>query len=189
MKYPSALITHCTRAIAEAMDIRAITATARELFPGYDLYERTGFPQSIPIPNQSAAKQIITDIVNEDLLLPFISILIDIHENGRRGRRYNISLLRQIIKEVFELGFIYDSENAIFVEDSRIRKTRNWGVLHEGYEYTICFMRLDVAGNSSLVRHYPKEIIKKAYTDLRSIVTRVIDKRDGQFGIGRAMEG
>ena len=55
------------------------------------------------------------------------------------------------------------------------------GVLLEGYEYTICFLRMDVEGNSSLVRKYPQNIIKKTYTDLRSIVNRVIDKRDGRI--------
>lgn len=181
MKYPGSLISKCIRAISESMDSRTMTAITRELLRGYDLHERTGFPESIPIPNLSAAKQIISDIVKEDLLLPFVSLLIDLHDKGRQGRRYQIPMLRQVIKEIFDLGFIYDNANSIFVEDPRIRRTRNWGVLHEGYEYNICFLRLDIAGNSSLVRRYPENLIKKTYNDVRAIVNEAIEKRDGRI--------
>ena len=51
--------------------------------------------------------------------------------------------------------WLYDNNNKMFVEDSSIRISRNWGVLLEEEEYTFSFIRLDIVGNTKLVKKYP----------------------------------
>jgi hypothetical protein len=56
----------------------------------------------------------------------------------------------------------------------------NWGVLREGMEYNMTFLRFDISGNTRLVRDYPEKVIKKTYQDLFSIITAAVEKRNGR---------
>jgi class 3 adenylate cyclase len=168
------------KALVESMNVDTMVVLAQKLIHRYDIRERTGFPVNIPVPNRDAAARIVNDIRDRDLVPHFAALLIDVHTNGVMGKAYSISYLREIIKEVQELGFIYDRENRMFVEDGRARKSGNWGVLREDTEYVFAFLRLDIAGNSSLVRKYPSEVIRATYGDLRSIVDSAIDRRNGR---------
>lgn len=170
----------CARALSESMDIRTMTAVVREIIPNYDIHERTGFPPSIAIPSQDVARQIVSDVIQESRLLQLISSLIDMHELGRMGRRYPIPNIRAIVQEVLENGYLFDQENRMFVENPTVRKTRNWGALAPGHEYTIAFLRVDIVENSQLVRNYSASTIQKAYGALRDIVTVAVEKRNGR---------
>jgi hypothetical protein len=181
MKVSSQLHNLCVESLVQSMDIRTMTHMVRRLIPDYDLNRRTGFPESIPIPRQNAASQIIKDIKDGDLFTYFVEILIDMQLNGYMGKKYPIAHLKKIIAGVHEQGFIYDRENSIFVEDPAVRRTRNWGSLRNGVEYMFSFLRLDIAGNTNLVKKYPAEVIQETYGDLRSIVSDIIDKRNGRI--------
>lgn len=171
----------CERALVEAMDPHTMTKIANELIQNYDIYERTGFPQSMSIPGRDVAHRIVEDVVRAGKLLELIAALVEVQENGMRGRAYTIPNLRMIIQEVSEKGFVYDPENKIFIENSSMRKTRNWGALREGEDYTIAFLRLDIVGNSQLVRRYPMAQIRKSYDDLRDITIRAAERRNGRI--------
>lgn len=170
----------CARALFESMDIRTMTAVVRDIIPSYDVHERTGFPPSIAIPSQEVARQIVTDVVQENRLLDLIGSLIDIHEGGIMGRQYPIPHIRTIVQEVIEKGYLFDQENRMFVENPSVRKTRNWGVLSQGHEYTFAFLRIDIVENSQLVRSYPASTIQRAYGALRDIVVTSVEKRNGR---------
>lgn len=43
------------------------------------------------------------------------------------------------------------------------------------------FLRLDIVGNTNLVKTYPMETIQATYGDLRSMVAEIIDKRNGRI--------
>ena len=153
----------------------------REIFPDYDLHKRTGIPESLTIPPAEVAAQILIDVVARGKFLQFVTLLIAAQDEGFMGRRYPITNLREIIKGTYEMGYMFDSVNKMFVEDPRYRKTRNWGVLEVGEEYMMTLLRIDIVGNSNLVRKYPAEIINKTYTDLRRIVSEAITKRNGRI--------
>ena len=175
------LIHLTTRALTESMDVRTMTHLVKRLIPHYDIYERTGFPRNIPVPNKNAANQIVRDIKNNELFLPFVDLLIDIGESGIMGRKYRVPHLREIVAEISKAGFLYDDESKMFVEDPRIRKTKNWGVLRENEEYIFTFLRLDIVGNTDLVRKYSPYIIQSTYSDLRAIVQIAVEKRNGRL--------
>ena len=61
-------------ALSESMDLTTMTKLAREFISDYDLYERTGFPESFSIPRQDAAKQIVRDIKSNKLFPQFVKI-------------------------------------------------------------------------------------------------------------------
>ena len=180
MKAKPTLINLTVKALTESMGINIMEVLAKKLIPGYDLYDRTGFPESIPIPNIDAARQILTDMNKLEIFPHYINLLIKIQSEGHMGRKYRISYLRDIIKMITEEGFIYDGINKIFVENPRIRRTRNWGTLRQHEEYLFTFLRLDIVKNSELVRKYSAELIQKTYEDLRDIVDIAIDRRNGR---------
>jgi class 3 adenylate cyclase len=183
MKVKPSLVSLAVRALAESMGVHIMEKTARVLIPGYNLHKRTGFPESIPIPNIDASKQIVKDMNNLEIFPHFINLLIKIQFEGYMGRKYPIAHLREIIEELTEYGFIYDKINKIFVEDPKIVRTRNWGTLRNDTEYIFAFLRLDIVRNSELVRKYSTELISKTYADLKDIVDIAIERRNGRVWI------
>lgn len=182
MQIPSSIVSLATRAFSESMDVNLMTHVAKDIIDGYDLYARTGFRESMVIPQRDAARQIVQDMVKSGRFFYFIALLIQLHTSGYKGRIYPIKYLKDIVKLVnTELGYIYDPENRLFVEDPSVRRTRNWGAFLEGHEYSLSFLRLDIAGNSQLVRKYSDNLIQATYGDLRKIVEKAIDKRNGRI--------
>ncbi|MCL2791978.1 MAG: hypothetical protein FWD87_02705 [Spirochaetaceae bacterium] len=153
----------------------------RKLIPNYDLHGRLGFPRSMAIPNKDAARQIIKDTVKNDCFIDFVLLMVDAGNNGVMGRRYSIPYMNQIILGVFDLGYIYDGVNNIFVENPKNRLSRNWGTLKTGKDYGFAFMRLDIAGNSKMVRENSEKDVHKAYKYLREVTTRAVLKRNGRL--------
>ena len=183
MRIPSSLINHCVKALSQSMDNSTMTMLARRLMPGYDLHERTGIPKSVAIPNQNAARQVVRDVIQCQMFLDFVLLLFEFSErgNGIAGRKIAIPYLRQILNGVHQLGYFYDHGNRLFVENPSERKTRNWGALKNNHEYTIAFLRIDIAGNTKLVRKHSSGCIEDAYTALRDIVIKAIENRNGRI--------
>jgi len=175
------LISTCVKALAQSMTRDIMVVLVKKLIPNYDLYERLGFPRSMAIPNKDAARQIITDTVKNDYFIDYVLLMLEAVNSGVMGRRYSIPYMNEILSGVFELGYIYDGENNIFVEDSRYGITRNWGALKRGKEYSFAFMRLDIADNSGIVRENSEKDVLKAYDHLREITTRSVLKRKGRI--------
>lgn len=163
------------------MGTDVMVAITRKIIDSYDLHERTGFPRSISVPNRDAATQIVSDVVKSDLFLDFVLLLVDAKENGHMGRRYSIPYLREIINGVRSMGAIYDSENKIFLEDPSVSQTRNWGALKIGTTYTLAFLRVDIAGNSKIVRDNPGDKVTKMYDAFRYITEGIVSSRNGRI--------
>lgn len=181
VRIPQKLIALTVKALTQSMTTKVMVSLVRQLIPNYDLFERTGIRRSVAIPNVTAAKQIVRDIVEKESFLDFVLLLIKTKDSGYMGRRYAIPYLRPLINGVIDLGFIYDSVNDMFVENSKLRSTRNWGTLKQGQTYSFAFLRLDVVGNSELVRHCDEEKVKDCYGDLREIVNLAVSKRNGRM--------
>lgn len=175
------LVNLCARALIESMNVRDMTHLAKRIIPDYDLYKQSGFPESFAIPIIDAAKQIVGDIINKKLFFQLIQHLIHMNQEGFMGKKIRISYLNDILKEIYSNGYLFDSENQIFVENSKIQKTRNWGALQEGESYTMAFLSIDIIGNSKIVKKYSREIVETTYTELNFIVQNAIDKRNGRF--------
>ncbi len=169
------------QALIESMSVDMMVMLAQRFIPYYNLYERTGFPVNMSVPNREAARQIIDDMRNNRLILQFAALLVVMHTEGLVGRQYVIPHMREIMAEIHGAGFVFDREFHTFVEDSRIRRTRNWGTLVEGQEYAFSFLSLDIVGSTAMVREYPEETIKATYGDLRGLVQRSIERREGRL--------
>jgi hypothetical protein len=163
------------------MEPRVMIHLIREIFPNYDIHARTGYPESLSIPNMEVAGQIVSDVLGGEEFPNFLTLLIRAQEEGIMGRKYPVAYLREIIKETFDLGLIYDSVNKVFVEDPKVRQTRNWGILDEGKEYTLAFLSVDIVGNTRLVRTYSEPVVHRAYADLKEIIQNTIIRRNGRI--------
>lgn len=181
MRVSVRLQTYLTRALAQSMEVVVMEKLAARVIPGYDLYERSGFPPNIPIPQADAAQQITLDVVREGYLRRFTELLIEVDRNGLMGRSVSIRLLPQIIKELESLGFVFSEEYGLFMEGDASRKTKGWGVLREGATYDLSFMAMDIVGNTQMVRRYSKPRVLKAYADLRQLFSTVVDRREGRI--------
>lgn len=182
MRVKARLRTLAIRALAESMEIKTMVHLARRFFgAAYDLNERTGFPHSVPIPNRTAASQIVDDVVEKDLFLDFVSNLIYLERLGMAGRKYRIPRLSAIISEIVDTGYHFDHASGTFFEDHSVRVTRNWGVLREGETHIMAFLGVDVSGNSELVRAHGNEMMSSIYRTLRSMLTTIVERRNGRL--------
>lgn len=169
--------------LTEALDIKTMLYLSNLLMTGYDteyIYNRTGFPRNMPMPPREVARQIVEDINSLDLYLDFVTILIHIQEEGLKGRFYRIPYLRELLNDILEQGFVYEKSRKMFIENPEVRITPNWGVLKSNEEYTISFLRVDIVGNTGLVRKYPSDVIRSTYADLKKIFSTTIEKREGR---------
>jgi hypothetical protein len=181
MKLSSRLVSLCQQGIIDSMSVDLMVSFVRQIIQNYDLNKQTGIPDSIPIPKKDAAHQIMSDIKDERLLLEFVNLLVRTHLEGYMGRTYNISNIRQILREMQNQGYIFDQEYKMFIENSDVQRTPNWGVLRDGIEYPLTFLRLDIAGNSAIVRDNHGTTVETAYTELRRIVETAVEKRNGRI--------
>lgn len=181
MQLSKNLVNLCARALVESMDVRDMKHLAKRIIPDYDLYKQSGFPESFAIPSIDAAKQIVEDIIIQNLFFQFVQHLIHMNQEGFMGNKVKIAYLNDIIKDIYSNGYLFDSENQIFVENPNVQKTRNWGALQEGESYSMAFLSIDIIGNTKIVQKYSKSIVKTTYTELNYIVQNAIDKRNGRF--------
>lgn len=181
MQVGATLASIAVRALSGCVDVHTMEELARRLLDRYyDLYQRTGFQSSIPIPKVDAALQVVNDIRAAGKFLDLVNLLVQMQDQGLAGRTYAIPHLRELVRGIHDLGFDYDQDTRMFVEDPRVRKTPNWGVLLEGEPYVFTFVRLDVVGNSMLVRRFPRQRVEQAYADLAAIVQHCIERRNGR---------
>lgn len=183
MNCTRSIIQLAVKSLVESIDAKVMQLIAGRVIEEYDIYDRTGFPRSIPIPNRDVAQRIVSDVNEEGLFLQFVSELINIHENGHMGRQYTIQYLRDLVKFVHESGYSFDRELNMFFENPKFQITRNWGALRESHEYTFALLRIDIVNNSRFVREYPKEQISAVYSDIRKIVQAAIETRNGRLWI------
>ena len=181
MRVKARLRTLATRALGETMDVKTMVHLIRRLFGTYDLNERTGFPLSVPIPNRTAAQQIVDDVVTAGLFLDFVALLLDIERLGMSGRKYRFPRMTLLVNEILALGYRYDDGARIFVEDTSIRTTRNWGVLKEGESYVMAFLGVDVVGNTKLVKQHGNTAMGELYAAVRALIVECCEKRNGRL--------
>ncbi|HEY9592977.1 MAG TPA: hypothetical protein VHE79_00770 [Spirochaetia bacterium] len=181
MKVPARLSSLFVSALAQSMPVDLMQKVARTVIDDYDVYGRSGFPASISMPRADAARQIFRDICQEGAFLHFIESLMAFVSNGVMGRDVRIPLLPRIIAEVEELGYRYSADKGVFVEAGEKPRTMGWGTLQHGKTYEFALLRLDIAGNSEMVRRYPRARVVEAYNALRALVSGIVEKRDGRI--------
>jgi class 3 adenylate cyclase len=156
---------------------------ARIVYPDYDMYRRTGLSEGMPISNQSAARCIVTDLIQDGYFIDFVEALIQIDAKGHMGRHYTLKGLQDVIAGVIQEGYSYDPVSGQFFENQRERISPNWGRLRDGDERQMTVLRLDIAGSSQLVKQNPRSKIEQAYRDLRLIVNRAVTSRIGRLWV------
>jgi len=181
MKVSARLAGLFENALTQAMQVDLMQSIARMVIPNYDIYERSGFPSAIGMPRADAARHLLKDFLREGLFLKFVEALIQVTSDGYMGRQVRIVLLPRIIAEVEELGFRYSPEKGVFIEAGGRARTMGWGTLREGRTYEFALLRADIAGNSEMVRRYPRREIAAAYDKVRAMISRLVEKRDGRI--------
>jgi len=180
MKVSARLSGLFENALSQAMPVDLMQSIARTVIPNYDIYERSGFPSAIGMPRVDAARHLWKDFQREGLFLKFVEAMIHVTSEGYMGRQVRIVHLPRIISEIEEQGFRYSPDKGVFVEAGVGAKTMGWGTLREGRTYEFAVLRLDIAGNSAMVRRYSKGEIAEAYGRVRQMISRQVEKRDGR---------
>ncbi len=180
MKVGSRISGLFVNALSQSMPVELMQSIARKVIPNYDIYERSGFPSSIRMPRVDAARHILKEFAREDNLVKFVEALIHVSQEGYMGNPVRIPLLPRIIAEVEELGFRYRAEEGVFVEAGASARTMGWGTLREGQTYEFALLRMDIVGNSEMVRRYPPEEVARAYSRVRELISERVEKRGGR---------
>jgi hypothetical protein len=165
----------------QSLDLGDMIAFARQILPGYDLRKRLGLSERIPVSNYTAAQRIIQDMVNEGYFIDFVEFLIRVDNEGFMGSAFSIRGLDDVIGAIVHEGYLYDKTARQFFENQRERISPNWGRLKNGDERQMAVLRLDIAGNSVLVKNNPQNKIQKAYGALREIVSHAVISRYGRL--------
>jgi class 3 adenylate cyclase len=173
----------CRKCLAISLSVEQMNRFAKMTNPNYDLYKSFGFSKGQPIGVHEAADRIVGDMVQGGYYINFIETLVKLDSKGYMGHKFPFRGLDDVIGDVLKGGYSYDETTGSFFEDQKRQITRNWGRLMEGDERMMAVMRLDIAGNSQLVKNNPKPQIDKAYSDLRMIVTRAVVSRLGRLWI------
>jgi hypothetical protein len=181
VKISSRLQSYITQALSQSMEVNLMERLAARVIGGYDLYERTGFPANIPIPQGDAARQITSDLARSGNIHRFAELLVEVDRAGLMGRPVSIRLLPQIVKELEVLGYRFKEDQGIFVEAGGQGRTKGWGVLIEGQLYELAFLRIDTVGNTSLVRKYSKRLVVQVYAEMRRLFSTIVENRDGRL--------
>jgi hypothetical protein len=149
--------------------------------PNYNIYRRTGLSEGMPLTNQNAAQQIVSDFIKDGSYIDFVELLVRMSEKGYMGRQVALKGLNDVVAGLIQEGYSYDKITGQFFENQRERITPNWGRLLEGDERRMTVLRLDIVGNSALVRENSREKINKAFNGLRSIVNKAVTGRLGRI--------
>ncbi len=181
MKIKSALASLSVRVLYESFNAEMLVRIGKLLIPGYDIHARSGIPENIPITAQTAASQLLKDVLVEGRYLQLIELLLRINREGFMGREYPVCYLRELLKGIAAEGYLYDSTSGLFMERGEGQITPHWGRLIEGEELQFVLFRLDIVQNSLIVRDNPKERVDQAYGELREIVHKAVYKRMGRI--------
>jgi hypothetical protein len=181
MKISPRLQSCITQALSQSIEVNLMERLAARVIGGYDLYERTGFPANIPIPQGDAARQITADLARTGNIHRFAELLVEVDRTGVMGRPVSIRLLPQIVKELEILGYRFKEDQGIFIEAGGRGKTKRWGVLIEGQIYELSFLRIDTVGNTALVRKYSRRLVVQVYNQVRRLFSRIVENRDGRL--------
>jgi len=171
----------CRKCLALSTSVEQMNRFAKLTDPDYDVYKSYGFSKGHPIGVHEAADRIVGDMVQRGYYIDFVETLIQAESKGYMGRKFAFRGLDDVIGDVLQAGYSYDNATGQFFEDQEKQITRNWGRLMEGDERQMAVLRLDVAGNTILVKENPKAAIDKAYGDLREIVNNAVVSRLGRL--------
>jgi len=171
----------CRKCLAISLSVEQMNRFAKMTNPDYDIHKSLGFSKGHPIGVHEAADRIVGDMVQSGYYIDFVETLIKVDSSGYMGNKFALRGLDDVISDLINAGYSYDKTTGLFFEDQNQQLTRNWGRLMEGDEQMMAVMRLDITGNSLLVKNNPKNLIDKAYGDLRNIVTKAVVSRIGRI--------
>jgi class 3 adenylate cyclase len=181
MKVQARLAALFEQTLTESMSLDQMQKALRRVIPGYEIHQRSGFPPNIPMPRADAAHHVVKVILKEGLFLRFVEALIELTTLGEMGREVKVLLLPRVIAEMEEQGYRYSRQKRMFVEAVGRTRTMGWGTLRDGGSYDFALLRADIVGNSEMVRRYPRDVVSQALTSVRTLVTRLVEKRDGRI--------
>lgn len=171
----------CRKCLSMSLSVEEMNRFAKMACPDYDLYKSYGFSKGHPIGIHEAADRIVGDMVQKGYYIDFVETLIKVDSRGYMGHHYALRGLDDVIGDMLQAGYSYDEATGLLFEDQNRQITRNWGRLLEGDERQMAVMRLDIVGNSILVKENTKALIDKAYGDLRKIVYSAVVSRLGRL--------
>ncbi|MDR1374386.1 MAG: hypothetical protein LBJ24_05375 [Treponema sp.] len=142
----------CRKCLQQSLSVDMMIRFAELVSPGYNIYRRSGLTEGMPISNQNAAQRIVVDLIQDGYFIDFVELLLKVANKGYMGRRYVLKGLSDVVAGLIQEGYSYDKATAQFFENQSERISENWGRLKNGDERRMTVFRLDVAGNSVLVK-------------------------------------
>ncbi|MFW5808668.1 MAG: hypothetical protein ACOCWH_06415 [Spirochaetota bacterium] len=181
MKYEKEFLDLLSRSVAESIDRSSIVHLVREIVPDYSETHNNSVPKSVDVPRLDTAKKIVFDMAKMNMLIPFLNVFFSIHFKGYKGRKYRISRLRNLIIQLYDMGFSLDTQTGLLFEDPQFRISRNWGVLQEGRTYAFSFLWCDVVRSSLHVEENSDINIRTFYETYNNTVRQSVESRNGRI--------
>lgn len=154
---------------------------ARNVDPRFDITVVSGFGNKIVIPRQVAADCVISYFQKDDGLLRFIAFMISRDGQPASGGVIHLKSSDRIIKLLREKGWIFDSDQALFIKDQTGERTADWGFLQQGNEYSHVFSSIDIVMSSEFTRLNIREDVETTLVRFRRYIYEKVEKRDGRI--------
>ena len=181
MKIKYANTSNCRICLQLSLPVEMMIRFAKLVNPDYDFYKRLGIKEDTPVFNQKAAECIVSDIVQDGYYVDFVETLVRVDREGYMCRRYDLKGLSNVVASLVKEGYIFDKISGQFIENHKENITPGWGRLKEGEERKMALLRLDIAGNSALVKSNSRIKIEQAYKDIRNIFYSTVNSRLGRI--------
>ncbi|MDR1429218.1 MAG: hypothetical protein LBI85_02930 [Spirochaetaceae bacterium] len=173
--------SYCRKCLQQSLPVDIMIRFANHVYPVYNIYKEAGLRENQPLSNQNAAQRIVEDFIAAERFIDLVEFLIRVDLKGYMGRQYSLRGLNDVISGIIREGYSYDSATGQFFENQSARISNSWGRLIDGDERNMAVLRLDVAGNSVLVKRNNAGAVEKAYKDLRGIVSQAVISRLGRL--------
>ncbi len=181
MNIDKSFLKLASQSLAESIDRTSMVHLAREVVSDYSLHEANNLPKSVDTPRIDTARKLVHDMYDLKMLIPFLNVFFSIQFKGYKGRKYKISRLRNLIIQLYDMGFSFDSQTGHLYEDPQFRISRNWGVLQEGHTYAFSFLWCDIVKSSIHVKKNNSIAVKKFYKNYNDIVRACVESRNGRI--------
>jgi len=167
--------------LVNSLNTDQINHLARDVDPGFNLGEISGFGDKIVIPKKVAADCVIRHFASDSDLVHFVAYMISRDGQGMSGGVIRLKGVPQLVALMKERGLIYDQQAQSFKRDQSVVRTSDWGQLHEGKEYLLTLVSVDVVGSSDLIHKNVKVDLETTLSRLRAYVLRHVEIHDGRL--------
>lgn len=178
----SLLVDKVKKFLVEQLSPEQIRYTSERFVSDFDLRNYAGLSRGLVLTKKNAANAITDYLKEEDRILDYVSHIIGMDGLGAGSSgRIHLKDLSPFLKDMVNLGWIYNQEYNRFEKNQARVKTRDWGILRNGMTYNLAFLNVDIVGSTTFSDHLELDILNDLYYEYRIFCENLIHRYSGRI--------